>query len=128
MIPIIEKLLELQKLHSSPGPLSPTAATLEQSLRAQVPKPILDHYDRLRAQGKTGVAMARHGVCGACHLRLCSGTAAGLAHQDDIHLCDNCGRYVYLSPEPAEAEPAPAPPVKKGRAARKSAGRALVLA
>jgi predicted nucleic acid-binding Zn-ribbon protein len=113
-------LLELQELQLSLEPLSLAAESQVNELRAQVPKPILDHFDRLIAQGKTGVAVVRNGVCCACHLRLCSGIAAGLAHQTDIHICDNCGRYLHLAPVGSEL-PAQKPPKK-----RKPAQRTLV--
>ena len=119
---IIEKMLELQKLQLSLEPLSLAAESQVNELRAQVPKPILDHFDRLIAQGKTGVAAVRNGVCCACHLRLCSGSAANLAHQTDIHICDNCGRYLYLAPAGSEL------PVEKPTKKRKTAQRALVPA
>ena len=117
MINIIDKLVELQNLRATSAPLSPTAQSLELAFRAKVPKPVLDHYDRLIASGKTGVAFVRHGVCGGCHLRLCSGTAAGLARHDDIYICDNCGRYLYMAPEdPVKPEAVSAMPVEKPHA------------
>lgn len=125
---IIEKLLELQKLQLSLEPLSLAAESQVNELRAKVPKPLLDHFDRLIAQGKTGVAMSRHGVCCACHLRLSSGTAARLGDETDIHVCDNCGRYLYLSPVGTEVEPAPAPAPEKPAKKRKSVRRTLVPA
>ena len=126
------KPLELQKLQLSLEPLSLVAESQVNELRARVPKPILDHFDRLIAQGKTGVAMARNGVCCGCHLRLCSGTNAGMAHRTDIHICDHCGRYLYLPPEGSEVPKNELPkngvakekPPKKRKAARP----ALVLA
>jgi hypothetical protein len=126
MITIIDKLVELQTLLSTPGPRSAVAQTLEQSLRAQVPKPILDHFDRLLAQGKTGVAIVRHGVCGGCHLRICSGTAAGLARHDDLYICDNCGRYLYLAPESEAVETTEPAPPKPRRQPRKPTSQAMV--
>jgi hypothetical protein len=118
---LFDKLLELQKLQLSVEPLSLDAESQVNELRAKVPKPILNHFDRLIAQGKTGVAYSRNGVCSECNLRICSGTAAGLAHQDDIHIYDNCGRYLYLAPEGSqeEAEP-PAKPLKKRKAPRRT--------
>lgn len=98
MMAIIDKLHQLQDLLAQTGASTPGAASRE-ALRAQVPKPVLDHFDRLNAHGKTGVACVRRGVCGACHLRVCSGTLAGLARHDDVYICDNCGRYLYLAPE-----------------------------
>lgn len=113
MIDIIEKLLALQKLELKLDPLTVRDETEIARLRSQVPPPIIDHFDRLIAHGKKGVALVRHGVCCECHLRICSGTVAALAHPSDIHVCDNCGRYLHLAPEPAE-EP-PLPPKKRRR-------------
>jgi predicted nucleic acid-binding Zn-ribbon protein len=93
---IIETLLELQKLQLSIEPLSLAAEAQTNELRLQVPKPILDHFDRLIAHGKAGVAVARNGVCCGCQLRICSGTFAILTHQTDICICNHCGRYLYL--------------------------------
>ena len=136
MTEIIETLLELQKLQLSLAPLSLAAESQVNDLRAQVPKPILDHFDRLIAQGKTGVAVARNGVCCACHLRLCSGTIAGLAHRNDIHICDNCGRYLYLPPaggdvaveKPPKVTAAKSVAAVKSLKKHKPVQRALVLA
>ena len=80
----IETLLELQKLHLNLKPLSLNAESRVNELRAQVPKPILDYFDRLIAQGKTGVALVRNGVCCGCHLRICSGSFGILTHRTDI--------------------------------------------
>lgn len=65
-------------------------------LRAQVPAQILAQYDRLVLRAKKAVAIAQNGVCSECHLRLPSGTLANLAYTDEILVCDNCGRYLYL--------------------------------
>ncbi len=113
---ILETLLALEKLqlHTKALSLKDEAEILR--LREKVAAPILAHFDRLIAQGKKGVAMARHGVCSECHLRISSGTLASLAYTNDVHICDNCGRYLFLAEnEPAvviETLPAAKPPVK----------------
>jgi len=86
-------------------------------LRALIPEPILGHYDRLRARDKKGVAVVRNQVCTGCHMRLPIGVITILMQDRDIQLCDSCGRYLYLEPQAAPAEPvAPAKPVKKRKA------------
>lgn len=92
----MEKLLALQELQLETKPLSLDTEHEILKLRKKVPAPILGHFDRLIAHGKKGVAIVRHGVCGECHLRLTSGTLASLAHADEVFVCDNCGRYLYL--------------------------------
>jgi predicted small lipoprotein YifL len=115
---IIKTLLELQALPLSVEPLSMAEKSRVNGLRAQVPKPILDHFDRLIAHGKTGVAVVQNGVCCGCHLRICSGTFAILTHRTDLCICDNCGRYLYLPPSGSEAA-AEKPPKKRKPAQKK---------
>lgn len=82
---------------------SPEHTALLEDLRRRVPAPILAHFLRLVGQGSRGVALVRHGVCGECHLRVPSAIAAALVEPKDLHLCDNCGRYLLLDPEEAAA-------------------------
>ncbi len=114
---IIVTLLDLQKLELSTEPLSLEVEKKVNELRALVPKTILDHFDRLIAHGKTGVALARNGVCCGCHLTICSGTVAILAHRTDICICANCGRYLFLLPSGIEMAPEKLP--KKRKRAKK---------
>ena len=108
----MEKLLTLQKLELDARSLAPEQETERENLRGQVPAPILAHFDRLVSRGKKGVAITRHGACGECHLRLPSGTLAALAYTNDVHLCDNCGRYLYLPENESLGLADSAPPVK----------------
>ena len=115
---VMENLLTLQELQLKPG--RQTAAVQEQitRLRADVPGPILAHFDRMIARGKKGVAIAKQGVCGACHLKISSGTWGNL-RDADIHLCDSCGRYLYLPPESESVTAGTAPLRVKPRRKRK---------
>jgi predicted nucleic acid-binding Zn-ribbon protein len=118
---IMENLLALQKVQLQTQPLSPENAREILKLREPVPAPVLAHFDRLIARGKKGVAVARNGACGECHLRLPSGTMAALAYTNEIHLCDNCGRYLYLPEDEPLGLTNPSPPVEisaKPRATR----------
>ena|SRR5437879_644687 len=96
MIEIVEALLKLQdnELAAKPGSMLEKPDVCR--FREKVPVSILGHFNRLIAKGKKGVALVRNGVCSECHLRISSGTLAGLASREDIHLCENCGRYLYM--------------------------------
>jgi len=120
---IIHSLLTLQELQLPARKLSPQDEGRVQALRGQIPTPVLGHFDRLVARGKRGVAVARNGVCSECHLRITSGTLASLAYTDEIHLCDNCGRYLYLPDnEPLGLDGAKLPAERPlGRGRRKAA-------
>ena len=93
---IMEHLLAIQNYQLNARGHTPVLAEIEQR-RAEVPAPVLAHFERMIARGKKGVAVVRDGVCTECHLRLTTGKLANLAADNDIWLCDNCGRYLYLS-------------------------------
>jgi predicted nucleic acid-binding Zn-ribbon protein len=121
MIELLQNLLKLQALDFEEVTDKNPEATVA-ALRAKIPPQILGHYDRLVARGKKGVAMVRGQVCTGCHMRQPIGVIMTLKHDQDIQLCESCGRYLYLAPE-GEAEPAEAPAPttpKKGRKPKKS--------
>lgn len=102
------------------------AEALIQELRAQIPAQILAHYDRLMARGKKGITAVRNQVCAGCHMRLPTAVIMTLLHEQDIQLCDNCGRYLYLPDREGAtvagptAEPPPAPKPRRKKAAAKT--------
>jgi predicted nucleic acid-binding Zn-ribbon protein len=117
---IVEALYELQQLLLRKKTSAAAEHTRIRKLRELVPSPVLAHFDRLVAQGHRGVALVHHGVCGECHLRVSSATAASLVRPDEIFLCENCGCYLLLAPEESIAAGARAAPVKpSGRPARR---------
>ena len=116
-------MLALQKIQFGDSLRTPARKIQAEQLRAEVPLPILAHYDRLTARGKKGLALARDGVCSECHLRVTSAKLIGLTKATDVQLCDNCGRYLYLPEAPAVELPPvdlPPPPAVK-RTSRKAA-------
>jgi hypothetical protein len=119
----MEHLLALQKLHfDDRAPTAAIKAEMEKH-RAEVPAPVLAHFERLIARGKKGLALARHGVCCECHLQITSGKLVGLLTLEDVILCDNCGRYLYMpADEPVKlSHTTPEPPAPVKRASRKVA-------
>jgi hypothetical protein len=128
---VMEHLLALQSLALDTSPLTLKNEAEILKLRQEIPADILDHFDRLIARGKKGLAVARNGACSECHLRLSSGTQADLAYTDQVHVCENCGRYLFLPADPGPslaARPLPElPPAKSPakRAARKAPTHAV---
>jgi predicted nucleic acid-binding Zn-ribbon protein len=92
---LLKNLVKLQELELEESPDKKTKALIEE-LRGKIPAQILGHYDRLRAQGKKGIAAVRNRVCTACHMTVPVGTVATIMHGLDIQLCGSCGRYLYL--------------------------------
>jgi predicted nucleic acid-binding Zn-ribbon protein len=98
----IQSLLKLQALEFG----EETGKSVESriaELRAEIPASILGHYDRLRVRGKKGVTVVRNQVCTGCHMQQPIGKITILMRDEDIQLCDTCGRYLYL-PDAAESE------------------------
>ena len=91
-------------------------------LRGKIPPQILGHYDRLVAHGKKGLAAVRDQVCTGCHMHVPVGVVATLMRDDDIQLCDNCGRYLYLAEATKADVPKPAAKPGPARKQRKSKG------
>ena len=104
MKPAIENLYTLQGLvRETRGIVPPGKAEIVQSLRTEVPAPILGHFDRMIARGINGVALVRHGVCTECHIRVPVSTLGALLKPKDLYLCENCGCYLLLPEEETQA-------------------------
>jgi predicted nucleic acid-binding Zn-ribbon protein len=119
---LLQNLIQLQSLESGVAE-DKNIETAMAELRAQIPSSILGHYDRLVARGKKGVAAVHGQVCSGCHMQVPLGVVVTLRHGQDIQLCENCGRYLYLPPavNVEAAEPAVSPkPGKKTRKPKKS--------
>ena len=119
---LLQNLIKLQSLEFE-ATTKKTAAPVIAGLRAKIPPQILGHYDRLVARGKKGLAAVRDQVCTACHMRVPIGVITTLMRNDDIQLCDSCGRYLYLAEATATevqkpaAKPAPARKPRKAKTA-----------
>ena len=95
---IVEDLLLLHNLE-----LGETTQTPEISeVRQKIPARELVRYDRLRSRGKKGVALVRNGVCTGCHIAMPSAKINALILSKNVLTCDNCGCFLYLSPEQSE--------------------------
>jgi len=102
---MLEKLMSLQTLELQTGRGKKEREAEIKALREAIPLPIQGHFDRLLVRGKKPMAVVRHGTCTACHIRVAIGVLATLAHGEDVQLCGNCGRYLYL-PEDESVLPA----------------------
>jgi len=94
----MQSLLELQTLEISGVQNEITSAAIV-TLRGRIPAQVLGHYDRLRVRGKKGIVPVLNQVCTGCHMRLPLAVIMTLKHDEDIQLCDTCGRYLYLPDE-----------------------------
>jgi hypothetical protein len=96
----------------------PSGGAGPEEMRKKIPAQILQHFDRLLARGKKGVAYVRLGVCGQCHMQVAVGLQAMLRRQDNLYRCENCGCYLYAVEEEApvlEMPPRSVKPARRGR-------------
>jgi len=115
----LKKLYELQTLEFGQIVVGDSAQRVA-ALRAELPAPVLSHYDRLCSAGKKGIVLVRNQSCSGCHIRIPLGTLMEIKRGDTLKLCDNCRRYLYLLAEPVTA--AEVIPVRKLSAPKKSRG------
>jgi predicted nucleic acid-binding Zn-ribbon protein len=118
----MQSLLELQTLEFGARQDESTSAAITK-LRGKIPLQILGHYDRLRVRGKKGIVPVQNQVCTGCHMRLPLAVVMTLKHEEDIQLCDTCGRYLYLPSEaaiPTAATPLVAESAPVARVRRKT--------
>lgn len=72
-------------------------------LRVRIKKPLLAHYERIRAvRSGTGAAHIYAGACGACFAVIPPQRQAEIRKMEDIILCESCG--VILLPEEEEMD------------------------
>ena len=119
---LLQNLVKLQSFEFGEDG-SPNLQGVMADLRAKIPAQILGHYDRLVARGKKGVAAVHGQVCSGCHMQVPLGVVMTIRRGEDIQLCENCGRYLYLPPaEPTAArEPMALPkPERKSRKTKRS--------
>lgn len=123
----LETLLKhLPKTDSS----HPNTARRIETLRAQIPTSILTHYDHRKGRGKKGVAPARGGVCGACHLTIPVGQLASLRLSSELNVCGQCGVFLFWGDDDESAAEHGKEPVKTkvAKPVRKTKSSKRVLA
>src|ERR1039458_9640496 len=123
---LLQNLVELQSLEFEKitGKAAEPAIA---ELRGKIPPQILGHYDRLVAHGKKGLAAVHGQVCTGCHMQVPLGVVLTLKRGQDIQLCENCGRYLYLPEATKAAVPKPTAKPGPARKPRKSKGPLLLV-
>lgn len=116
---LLQNLLKLQAIEFEETTEKIAGATVAE-LRGKIPAQILGHYDRLVARGKKGVTAIRGENCSSCHIRVPIGAIMTLKRGEDIQLCENCGRYLFLPDLAVVETPPPAAPPKRARKTRET--------
>ncbi len=106
---LIQSLRQLEELDKARGRLKPRSTKLAgldaeiESVRQRLPTAILKHYDQRHARNKPAIAPVKNGVCGACHISMTRNRTAELHRTGGaIHVCENCGVFIYLDDSQAK--------------------------
>lgn len=100
---LLQHLRRLDELDKARGALkarspkiTPLRAEIE-AIRLLLPTAILKHYDQRHARNRPAVVPVRRGICGGCHLAMTRSSLAALNRSGGtLHVCENCGVFVYL--------------------------------
>ena len=115
---LLQNLIQLQSIEFE-GITERNVEPAIAELRGKIPLQILGHYDRLVARGKKGITAVHGQVCSGCHVQVPLGVVMTLKRGQDIQICENCGRYLYLPPAVETETAEPATSLKPARKVRK---------
>ena len=113
---LLQNLLKLQAIEFEETTEKKSGTTIAE-LRGKIPPQILGHYDRLVARGKKGVTAVRGENCSSCHIRVPIGAIMTLRRGEDIQLCENCGRYLFLPDDAGSGNSTAGRPCEAGKKA-----------
>lgn len=67
-------------------------------MEARLPPAVRSRYERLTRRGRAVVPVIG-GVCYGCFVRVPTAVwAADAGRNEELHVCENCGRFLYLTP------------------------------
>jgi len=79
-----------------------SARVARANIKARLSLPLYETYERVAKFRKgIGVAEVRDGACGACHVRLRPQAYAETRSNNQIVICESCGRILYFVAEAA---------------------------
>ena len=107
----LRQLAELDEARTALKTKSTKLAALNteiESVRQLLPTAITHHYDQCRSRKKPAIAPVRRGICGGCHLSMTRSSYAILRRGGGaLHVCENCGVFIYLDESDAPGSAVP---------------------
>lgn len=91
---MIEEADDVEKLGFSVTGYSELKKAREE-ISANISKPLLFRYERLRAKLKRAIVPVKNDICLGCFLRQPTAIGARGREDDTIFTCENCGRMLY---------------------------------
>jgi uncharacterized protein len=90
---------------------------------AGIPEPVLREYTRIAAHRHGALAEARDEMCLKCGVRIRPHTFQLLreGHDENLHLCESCGRILYVADPAPPQSPSAEPPAANAASAQTAA-------
>jgi len=101
---ILNQLIQLQELNfakeeqkasNSKMPLTLLEKSIAE-IRAQLPEPVADRYDRLQKRYPLAVVPLAHGSCSRCGLAVPPALINAAKAGEELQNCPHCGRFLYF--------------------------------
>lgn len=91
-----EELQRLQRRREEIKREEESVEARRRELISQLPTPLRQHYEKLRARIPNPVAYVNGQTCGGCHLRLAEATLLKLQEGREVVTCEHCARFLVL--------------------------------
>lgn len=65
-------------------------------IKAQIPHDIETRFYKLYKKHGEAVVIANGGVCHGCYINLPSSQAIEINYNEELNVCQNCGRFIYI--------------------------------
>lgn len=101
-----EALAAFEKEYSDAKSTFAVLTAMRQAALATLPPDWASTYDRLAERSRDGIAVAAvvNGSCSACNISLRPQMLVNVRRSDEVIVCENCSRILYIETEPKEAE------------------------
>ncbi len=73
----------------------------------QLDSEVLTRYEKLLGRYDRAVAPVIDGICYGCYMRMPTSVAIGKSRNEMIHVCGNCGRFLYWVKDKTGANESP---------------------
>jgi|GEM_PF-1918082 len=99
---LINMLIKLQDLENHLKESNLTKNDKEQVsseitlIKAQIPHDVETRFYKLYKKHGEAIVMANGSVCHGCYINLPSSQAIEMSHNDELNVCQNCGRFIYM--------------------------------
>lgn len=68
-------------------------------VKTQIPSDIISRFYKLYRKNGDALVRANGGYCQGCFINLPTSQHTVMSHSEELHVCQNCGRFLYMDSE-----------------------------